>query len=435
MERKYLKFALILIVSLSLIGLVDAFSCYQESANVVNQTGIDGICDLRYNGSYVESGIGSMANSYDGDWATYYTSFANSFVFINYTKPLLAVKESSSLWQVKDYSGFNPTVYNLTVPDSCWDYNETELSFYAIIGRSAMYFYCINQTESILLGGSIVSNSQRYYEEAMIWDILNYSIPDITLNSPENNKYLPNSEVYFNFTVIGSTKIDTCELWGNWSGNWALNYSWVAPTNATMNSTSNILPDGFYSWNIWCNNSQNSSWAGNNRSFGIDTNFPNLTLTYFQQIGTTQQVIFNATSSDTADYNCSYAIFNLAGGIDGLNNATIPCNTMYSPSVSAFATYRLFLYAIDLAGNTNVTNRTFTMASEGTATGTMKGGGFLLLPEQNVTKIGTCVPFQNAFYRYIEDSRGKDFFEKIRDGWRTFIDFLICKSSASIVPI
>lgn len=83
--------------------------CYQESANETNQVGTDGNCDLIYTGTY-----GTNENSY---------------LYINYTKPLEA--QATSKWAVKFGSTENdsahPIFENATIPSDCWDYNSNTL--------------------------------------------------------------------------------------------------------------------------------------------------------------------------------------------------------------------------------------------------------------------------------------------------------------------
>jgi hypothetical protein len=89
---------------LFLIGFSEAAtSCYQESANVVNQSGNDGSCNLDYTGSY---------------------SFYYDYFYVNYTKPVNAT--SSSLWKVK-HGNYN--IQNLTIPADCWNAYLDKLAF------------------------------------------------------------------------------------------------------------------------------------------------------------------------------------------------------------------------------------------------------------------------------------------------------------------
>jgi hypothetical protein len=96
-------------------------TCYQESANTTNQTGIDGDCGLDYSGEYSSSGIVNVNNAYDGNWSSTIGSNDGN-IYINYTKPSGAL--NTSLWQIAIASN-NPE--NLTIDENCWNYNQNKL--------------------------------------------------------------------------------------------------------------------------------------------------------------------------------------------------------------------------------------------------------------------------------------------------------------------
>jgi hypothetical protein len=81
-------------------------NCYQESANVSNQSGTDGNCDLNYSGDYL---------------VTYNAVGTNNYVYVNYTKPEEAIEAN---WSVKHG---DLSTYNVTIPNSCFNYDDTYL--------------------------------------------------------------------------------------------------------------------------------------------------------------------------------------------------------------------------------------------------------------------------------------------------------------------
>ncbi len=94
--------------------------------------------------------------------------------------------------------------------------------------------------------------------------VVDISAPVISLDNPANfyNESATGS-VVFNYTANESgyngITVDTCELWGNWSGGWHLNESFINPTSGETNGSSNItIADGLYVWSVYCNNTQNS---------------------------------------------------------------------------------------------------------------------------------------------------------------------------------
>jgi len=121
------------------VGWSDSVSlCYQESTN--QSTAGDGDCGLNYSGSYDLTG-GQGAELIDGDWDTDYAGF--NLVYINYTIPDSA--QTSSFLQVKDTGG----MANLTIPDSCWDYDPYVLHIAVYLGACF-----IGGTEILMADGS-----------------------------------------------------------------------------------------------------------------------------------------------------------------------------------------------------------------------------------------------------------------------------------------
>ena len=144
--------------------------CYQESANTTNQSGTDGNCGLDYSGAYNATGLNPSFpynQTYDGDWSTK-GSFAT--LSINYTKPPNAL--NSSIWTVK-HPG--QTIYNITIPNACWNYSNTKLLFKFYAPVSDYFWACYNGTNWQDLCPSPTAVG-FIYEEAMWW---NTTVTDI----------------------------------------------------------------------------------------------------------------------------------------------------------------------------------------------------------------------------------------------------------------
>lgn len=162
----------------AILSISTAFSCYQESANTSNQSGIDGACGQVYTGNYLSYGLWSELPSpnltFDGNYSTYDLPAigGNATLEINYTKPNLA--NSSSLWQVKFFNtslGGDQTI-NITIPVNCWSQNPLQLR--AIMGNGEpSYLQCYNGTAFQNIGGSDAGIVEwgRLYEEGMFWQI------------------------------------------------------------------------------------------------------------------------------------------------------------------------------------------------------------------------------------------------------------------------
>lgn len=137
------KFWLFLVVFLvSLVG-VSAYSCYQESANVSNQTGIDGSCGLNYSGSYSYT----LAEPIYGSTVVY-------------QKPKYAVNVT---WVLKLQDA---QYMNFTLPKSCFDFTNNSISLYYrpihlfFVTNNAQLLKCNNQSESITLYLNSTSSNQ-----------------------------------------------------------------------------------------------------------------------------------------------------------------------------------------------------------------------------------------------------------------------------------
>lgn len=153
-----------------------AWYCYQESANISNQTGNDGNCEHVYRGYYGNTGQwANFINTYDGAWNTLgYSETDDTYFLVNYTKPIVVA--NNTLWQVREgrKDGTNSYTTNLTIPDSCWNYNP---NFLMLRGQILSFppgyqvkWQCFSGTWETLRT-SIGTANYAVYEEAMWWNI------------------------------------------------------------------------------------------------------------------------------------------------------------------------------------------------------------------------------------------------------------------------
>ena len=117
----------------------EIYSCYQESFNVSNQTGIDGGCNLFYTGT-------SFHN----------TSASDKWVYFNYSKPLQVTNNSllyASLGtnnSKTNGSNYYPNIDYFSIPSSCWYANhyKLQLAVYSSgSGFSDSLIYCFNNSD------------------------------------------------------------------------------------------------------------------------------------------------------------------------------------------------------------------------------------------------------------------------------------------------
>jgi len=143
--------------------------CYQESANV--STACGGLDTGSYNWTGIFDAGFLATNALDGDWSSYAkrVSFVPA-IYINYSKPTNAL--NTSLWQVADQKG----VINLSIPKTCWDYNNSKLYFkinLTYVGGVSDYihWFCLNSSGYVLLRNSSYDIYSGVNEEAMWWNI------------------------------------------------------------------------------------------------------------------------------------------------------------------------------------------------------------------------------------------------------------------------
>ena len=250
--------------------------------------------------------------------------------------------------------------------------------------------------------------------------------PSITLDKPTNNEFINNNlNVDFNFTASDNDGVDTCSLWGNWTGTWHLNESFNATSGVQVNTKKNIT-DGTYLYNSFCNDTlNNGGWALNNFTFTIDTIFPNITLNSISTTGGSQTIGFISTEQDLNLESCFYSIFNSSGDIDGVNeNVTYTCGEglPHSATATSFGSFNLTIYATDLANNQNSTTSEFTVTQLPTGTITGGGGGGGTTEFQTVITIVKPEEFTrvtNDLQRAILYSRINDFCENFSISTKT----------------
>lgn len=180
---------------------ITEYLCYQETANISTS------CGGLNTGSYSSIGGSNMEKTYDGNWSSFGTlTITPKYLYINYTKPINA---TNGLWQIKD----DYQIINISIPNACFQQNILQLRVNSWATPTAYLDYrCYNGTNFT----SLLTNPSAYgfYEEAMIWNILNiysqtyYNLPDglyyynVTATDTFNNQ---NSTLTRNITI--DTKI------------------------------------------------------------------------------------------------------------------------------------------------------------------------------------------------------------------------------------
>ncbi len=263
--------------------------------------------------------------------------------------------------------------------DSSW-YNINYLNGTSVIGNTSLSG---NTTFSVPSSGDY---SLNFWSNDTLGN-LNYSEVNfsvsligavIVLNSPLNGHgFKSGYNATFNFTATDNFSINSCDLYINSTGTWALNRSLETFSGIPVISNVNLINNSFYSWNVNCVDSAGySTWALNNVSFVTDNVTPLISnLSIFTTDGS-KILYFTSNESDLNLDSCFYIVYNSTGGIDGSNNnVTFTCNSQASVSVSGYGYYNITVYVEDLGGNLNFTRGNFTTTAPVSSPSTGGSGG------------------------------------------------------------
>lgn len=315
------------------------------------------------------------------------TIFANDSIHINETSLKFTLDTSAPNINIiipshlQEFSYNHSMPLNFTITD---DSTEVNTCWYNLdFGTNITISNCLNTTFNVSEGSHTANlyANDSLGNEGIISNSFGVSLdaPSITLNNPLNGTYWNNiTDFYFNFTATDSNGLDTCELWGNWTGTWHKNYTWINPTNSTMNWTQINLTETAFIWNVFCNDTTNAGmFSTKNISVVIDLTNP---LVYNLNSVTTlgsQTFTFSFNATDDHLSTCFYSVYNSSGDIDMATsaNTSVSCNSAgNSETVSDYGSYTLIVYSNDSAGNINSSSDSLTISPSPT-TPPAGGGG------------------------------------------------------------
>jgi len=336
---------------------------------------------------------------------------------------ILKIRITTSLNKPNDLSTQpTPTTFNCSAITGVNDLTNITLRIWNSTGD--IYYNATNTT--IGLSNESIQVVAFTYDDTLTWNCLaynnisesswadsNYTVyssithPAINLDAPSDHTNSSNgNDTYFNYTTTDTDGLDTCQLWGNWTGTWHKNYSWVGPTSGTQNYTTvNISEGGPYRWNVWCNDTLgNGDFSSNNYTFTIDETNPNVTFT------TANDTSVTGTLSITIDYNvsdtylkqCSFTLRDSNGTVHNYpENTSLTCSaTSKSISTLSFGTFVIQMWGEDYSGNLGDANLTFTLIGEGAG----GSGGVGVIPEEPEPEVirtfcgdGVCQPEGNDY--------------------------------------
>ncbi len=254
--------------------------------------------------------------------------------------------------------------------DSCW-YNIDG-------GNNVDIPDCQNTSFDVIGDGAYTLNiyvNDTHGEEADDSSSFNVQVgaPTIELIYPIS-VYLTDYDIMFRYTPT-DIDLDSCELWGDFSGTFSLNQTDTSPVSGNQNTFNLHLSDGTYLWNIKCNDSLGNSAVNGNKTFYIDTINPQVTLIEPKGTKTSRTVSLEWNVSDENLDSCWYNVYR--GVNQEISNTSVNCSAgSTSFSVTVDADFVLSFYVNDSAGNLNSTTSSFSVdTSEGTTIVSGGGGG------------------------------------------------------------
>ena len=263
--------------------------------------------------------------------------------------------------------------------DSCW-YNINDGENMTIAGCQNTTFNLSGDGEYTL---NLYANDSLSNEaDKSVNFSVNLGAPTIILNSPMN-VYLNYTNINFYYTP-SDIDLDSCELWGDFDGEFKLNQTELNLLNYSENTFELILPDRNYTWNIRCNDSQGHSAFNGNKIFYVDTTAPSISITQPQGIQTSITGIpLTFSILDASPVSCSYDIEWAIGGIVKSRTEIINCSST-SFDLATEGSYILNFYVNDSAGNFNSSSSSFSVdtsaqppINDGGVGNTGGGGGII----------------------------------------------------------
>ena len=229
----------------------------------------------------------------------------------------------------------NNTETTNTMPTMLWSQTSTpDFKNYTVLIDSDMsfsspdftYYSTDIATTSYFLDYALYSNT-KYYWKVIAYDIFGNSknsseiftyitdsvAPIISLNSPENHSNKTNALINFTFTPQETNTLESCVLYGNFSGGWNKNETLNSVSNNTLNWVNITLPESNYIWGVWCNDSAGNSRYSANNTFTLDLSGPNVSLLSPEPdalITDTNIIIFSINATDTFGeiFECSLIV-------------------------------------------------------------------------------------------------------------------------------
>jgi len=258
------------------------------------------------------------------------------------------------------------------------DEEDKEFCWYNVNGGENVFISnCQNTTFSVPGNGDYVLTiyvNDSLGEQSQ--DSANFSVslgaPTIILHSPLDKDYINYNEINFVYTP-SDIDLDSCELWGDFTGTFTLNQTDTSQENESQNIFNLNLSDGSYKWNIWCNDTEGNFAFNGNRTLYVDTTPPSITISEPKGRKTSRTGIpLTFSVSDASPTNCFYNVYR--GGNVEISNTSISCSENEFFNVTVDADFVLNFYVNDEAGNFNYTLSSFSIDTSTSSPKTPGGG-------------------------------------------------------------
>lgn len=283
---------------------------------------------------------------------------------------------TNNLYISNNYVLFNYSVDDATGIDNCSLYLDDIINITnnSIINHGFNYFNITGISEGTH-NWSIEcydNTTQNNYIKTTTWYlIIDLTNPEVQLLNP-NNIYLNNSNVIFSYTP-NDTYLESCSLYGNFSGLFDLQQTNNTPQNNNINYFYQNINDGAYIWNVLCTDiSGRNSFALQNYTFTIDTSAPKFYNIFEDPASPISFAVRNYTFNITIEeLNPNYVLFE--NNFNGtMQNYTVTdyidngLNRTYYYIINETNTltpgnYYYAWHSFDMAGNTNSSYRTYNV--------------------------------------------------------------------------
>ncbi len=290
--------------------------------------------------------------------------------------------------------------------DSCW-YNINN-------GTNISLVDCLNSTFNVSGNGDYLLNF--YVNDSLgelSYESVGFSVqigaPTIILNFPIDNFLNYHKNIEFSY-IPNDIDLDSCELWGNFNGEFSKNKTDLNVINNEINTFYLNLTDGEYLWNIKCNDTQGNFAFNGNKTFYVDTIAPELSL--IEPSGEKTSRIINVvwSLSDASPVSCIYNVYR--GENLEVGNTSINCfdnSTNFEVTIDADFVFNF--YVNDSAGNINFNNLSFSVDSSKSvvtinlpsSSGSSSGGGGSAIVIKNSGKIN--ISKLDDFFIHPEDKK------------------------------